>query len=324
VAAITGRLAGIVRAVLACRRMIQRTVSIIGVPLDLGAGRRGVDMGPSAIRVADLEERIEVLGYDVQDRGDLPVKIQETQGPGDPRMKYLKEIKEVCEHLRDTVRAALGNGSIPVVLGGDHSIAMGTIAGVAGHFHARKEKVGLVWIDAHADCNTPETSPSGNIHGMPLAVALGLGPPSLVNLAGFSPMVDGSKAALVAIRDVDQAERPNVKASGVGTYTMRDIDERGMRAVMEEAIKRASTGTAGIHVSFDLDGIDPDFAPGVGTPSPGGLSYREAHLAMEMLADTGKVLSAEVVEVNPILDDQNGTARLGVGLLASLLGKKIL
>src|SRR5262245_1807554 len=304
--------------------MTQPTVSIIGVPLDLGAGRRGVDMGPSAIRVADLEERIEALGYDVRDRGDLPVKIQETQGPGDPRMKYLKEIKEVCEHLRDSVRDALGKGSVPVVLGGDHSIAMGTIAGVTSHFHARKEKVGLIWIDAHADCNTPETSPSGNIHGMPLAVALGLGPPSLVNLAGFSPMVDGSKAALVAIRDVDQAERTNVKASGVGTFTMRDIDERGMRAVMEEAIKRASTGTAGIHVSFDLDGIDPDFAPGVGTPSPGGLSYREAHLAMEMLADTGKVLSAELVEVNPILDDQNGTARLGVGLLASLLGKKIL
>jgi arginase len=299
-------------------------VALIGVPLDLGAGRRGVDMGPSAFRVAGLEEKIRALGHEVKDRGDLPVKIQETQGPGDARLKYLKEIKEVCEHLRDTVREALGKGSVPVVLGGDHSIAMGTIAGVAGHLHARKEKVGLVWIDAHADCNTAETSPSGNIHGMPLAVALGLGPPSLVNLAGFSPMVDGTRAALVGIRDVDQAERLNVKASGVGTFTMRDIDERGMRAVMEEAIKRATTGTAGIHVSFDLDGIDPDFAPGVGTPSPGGLSYREAHLAMEMLADTGKVLSAEMVEVNPILDEQNGTARLGVGLLASLLGKKIL
>ncbi len=299
-------------------------MTLIGVPLDLGAGRRGVDMGPSAIRVAGLQERIEALGYDVKDRGDLPVKIRETQVPGDARLKYLKEIKEVCEHLRDSVREVVAKGSVPVVLGGDHSIAMGTIAGVAGHFHARKEKVGLVWIDAHADCNTAETSPSGNIHGMPLAVVLGLGPPSLVNLAGFSPMVDGTRTALVAIRDVDPAERPNVKASGLGAFTMRDIDERGMRAVMEEAIKRATTGTAGIHVSFDLDGIDPDFAPGVGTPSPGGLSYREAHLAMEMLADTGKVLSAEMVEVNPILDEQNGTARLGVGLLTSLLGKKIL
>jgi arginase len=304
--------------------MSASSVTLIGVPLDLGAGRRGVDMGPSAFRVAGLEEKIRALGLEVKDRGDLPVKIQETQGPGDVRLKYLKEIKEVCEHLRDSVRSVVAEGSVPVVLGGDHSIAIGTIAGVASHFHARREKIGLVWIDAHADCNTAETSPSGNIHGMPLAVALGLGPPSLVNLAGFSPMVDGTRAALVAIRDVDQAERANVKASGVGAFTMRDIDERGMRAVMEEAIERATSGTAGIHVSFDLDGIDPDFAPGVGTPSPGGLSYREAHLAMEMLADTGKVLSAEVVEVNPILDEQNGTARLGVGLLASLLGKKIL
>jgi arginase len=281
-------------------------------------------MGPSAFRVAGLDEKIRALGLEVKDHGDLPVKIRETQGSGDPRLKYLKEIKEVCEHLRDTVRDVVAKGSVPVVLGGDHSIAMGTIAGVAGHFHARKEKIGLVWVDAHADCNTAETSPSGNIHGMPLAVALGLGPPSLVNLAGFSPMVDGTRTALVAIRDVDAAERPNVKASGLGAFTMRDIDERGMRAVMEEAIRRATTGTAGMHVSFDLDGIDPDFAPGVGTPSPGGLSYREAHLAMEMLSDTGTVLCAERVEVNPILDTQNGTARLGVELLASLLGKKIL
>jgi len=201
---------------------------------------------------------------------------------------------------------------------------MGTLAGLSRHYRARKEKVGLIWFDAHADANTAETSPSGNIHGMPLAVALGLGAPSLVNLAGFSPMVDGSRAALVGIRDVDPAERPNVKASGIGAFTMRDIDERGMRAVMEEAIKRTTSGTAGIHVSFDLDGMDPDYAPGVGTPSPGGFSYREAHLAMEMLADTGKVLSAELVEVNPILDQRNGTAVLGVGLLTSLLGKKIL
>jgi arginase len=201
---------------------------------------------------------------------------------------------------------------------------MGTIAGLAKYHHERKEKVGLIWFDAHADCNTAETSPSGNIHGMPLAAALGLGAPSLVNLAGFSPMVDGARAALVGIRDVDVAERANIKASGVGAFTMRDVDERGMRAVMEEAIQRASSGTVGIHVSFDADGMDPDYAPGVGTPSTGGLSYREAHLAMEMLADTRKVISAEFVEVNPVLDNQNGTARLAVGLLASLLGKKIL
>jgi arginase len=303
---------------------MSRQVTLIGVPLDLGAGRRGVDMGPSAFRVAGIDQRVRSLGYEVVDAGDLPVKIAETQVPGDPHLKYLKEIKEVCENLRDRVEVEVAKGNLPVVLGGDHSIAMGTLAGLSRHYHARKEKIGLVWFDAHADANTAETSPSGNIHGMPLAVALGLGAPSLVNLAGFSPMVDGSRAALVGIRDVDPAERPNVRASGIGAFTMRDIDERGMRAVMDEAIKRATSGTAGIHVSFDLDGMDPDYAPGVGTPAAGGLSYREAHLAMEMLADTGKVLSAELVEVNPILDNRNATAILGVELLASLLGKKIL
>jgi arginase len=214
--------------------------------------------------------------------------------------------------------------SVPVVLGGDHSIAMGTMAGVTRFHRERKEKVGLVWFDAHADSNTAETTPTGNIHGMPLAVVLGLGAPELVNLAGACPMVDGSRAAVVGLRDVDPAERANVKASGIGAFTMRDVDERGMRAVMEDAIRRATNGTAGVHVSFDLDAMDPEEAPGVGTPSPGGLSYREAHLAMEMLADTGKVISVELVEVNPILDHRNGTARLGVELLASLLGKKIL
>jgi arginase len=304
--------------------MAQRRVTLIGVPLDLGAGRRGVDMGPSALRVAEVDARIRQLGHEVRDRGDLRVKIQETQGPGDPRLKYLKEIVEVCEALRDAVGEALEQGALPVVLGGDHSVAMGTIAGVSRHFQRRKEKLGLVWFDAHADSNTAETSPSGNIHGMPLAVALGLGAPSLVNLAGFCPLVDGSRTALVGIRDVDPSERANVRASGIGAFTMRDIDERGMRAVMEQAIARASAGTAGIHVSFDMDGIDPDYAPGVGTPCPGGLSYREAHLALEMLADTGRVVSAELVEVNPILDHGNATAALGVELLCSLLGKKIL
>ena len=304
--------------------MAKPRVTLIGVPLDLGAGRRGVDMGPSALRVADVDAKIAALGYDVDDWGDLPVKIRETQGPGDPRLKYLKEILEVCGLLRDRVGEALAAGTLPVVLGGDHSVAMGTIAGLARHFGQRREKLGLVWFDAHADANTPETSPSGNIHGMPLAAVLGHGAESLVSLAGFMPMVEASHASLVGIRDVDPAERATVKSSGIGAFTMRDIDERGMRSVMEEAIQRATTGTAGVHVSFDVDGIDPDFAPGVGTPSPGGLSYREAHLAMEMLADTGKVVSAELVEVNPILDHRNATAALAVELLCSLLGKKIL
>jgi len=281
-------------------------------------------MGPSAFRLADIHERVRELGYDVEDAGDVSVHIRETREPGDPRLKYLREIRQTCETLRDKVMEVLGAGRLPVILGGDHSIAMGTIAGLARFHRQRDAKVGLIWFDAHGDMNTAETSPSGNIHGMPLAVALGLGEESLVRLAGDAPMVEGSRAAVVGLRDVDPAERENLKASRIGAFTMRDIDERGMRAVMEAAIQRAGTGTAGIHVSFDLDGIDPDYAPGVGTPSPGGLSFREAHLAMEMLADTGKVLSVELVEVNPILDERNGTARLGVGLLASLLGKKIL
>jgi arginase len=304
--------------------MTERSVTLIGVPLDLGAGRRGVDMGPSAFRLADIHQTLRDLGYQVADAGDVDVIVRETRDPGDPRMKYLKEIRATCEALRDRVGAALGEGSLPVVLGGDHSIAMGTISGVSRFHRERGQKIGLIWFDAHGDMNTAETSPSGNIHGVPLAVALGIGEASLVELAGEAPMVDGARAAVVGLRDVDVAERAKIKSSGIGAFTMRDIDERGMRAVMEEAIKRATSGTAGIHVSFDLDGVDPDLAPGVGTPSPGGLSFREAHLAMEMLADTGKVLSAELVEVNPILDRQNGTARLGVGLLASLLGKKIL
>ena len=281
-------------------------------------------MGPSAFRVADIHARVRELGYDVKDAGDLEVSIPETQEAGNPRMKYLKEIKQTCERLRDEVGRILENGRIPVILGGDHSIAMGSIAGLARHCQQKKEKVGLLWFDAHGDSNTAETSPTGNIHGMPLAVALGLGAPELVNLSGSCPMVDGSRAAVVGLRDVDGPERGNLRASGIAAYTMRDIDERGMRSVMEEAIKRALTGTAGIHVSFDLDAMDPDYAPGVGTPVPGGFSYREAHLAMEMLADTGKVLSVELVEANPILDHRNGTARLGVELLTSVLGKKIL
>jgi arginase len=305
--------------------MAAKKITFIGVPLDLGAGRRGVDMGPSAFRVAEIHSRVRALGYEVKDLGDIEVFIQETHDPGDPHLKYLKEIRHTCEAVRDEVDKTLGEGAMPVVLGGDHSIAMGTIAGVSRHYRKKDERVGLIWFDAHGDMNTPETSPSGNIHGMPLAVALGIGEKTLVGLAGGDePMVEGARAAVVGLRDVDPAEKENIRESGIGAFTMRDIDERGMRAVMEEAIKRATSGTAGMHISFDLDGIDPDYAPGVGTAAPGGLSYREAHLAMEMLFDTGKVLSAEFVEVNPILDHRNTTAKLGVELLASLLGKKIL
>lgn len=304
--------------------MQQRKVTVIGVPLDLGAGRRGVDMGPSAFRVAELDKRLMELGHDVEDAGDVRVEIAETQDPGDPKLKYLREIRGTCESVRDIVGVALERGRMPVLLGGDHSIAMGTISGLARHYAARGQRVGLLWFDAHADSNTAETSPTGNIHGMPLAVALGVGEPSLVQLAGFAPMVNGSQAAAIGLRDVDVTEREVVRRSGMRPYTMRHIDERGMRTVMQEAIELASLGTAGIHVSFDLDAMDPDEAPGVGTPATGGLSYREAHLAMEMLADSGKVISAEFVECNPVFDEQNRTARLGVGLAASLLGKRIL
>jgi arginase len=301
-----------------------RKVTVIGVPLDLGAGRRGVDMGPSAFRVAEVDQKIRELGHDVDDAGDVRVCIAETREAGDPSLKYLKEITEACRELSGLVEGALDNERFPVVLGGDHSIAIGTIAGVSRFYKKRGEKVGLVWFDAHGDANTPETSPSGNIHGMPLAAALGLGAPGLVGLAGHVPMIESSRAAVVGLRDVDETEKANVHATGIGAFTMRDLDARGMRDVMELAIRRATNGTTGIHVSFDLDAMDPDWAPGVGTPVPGGFTYREAHLAMEMLADTGKVVSVEMVEVNPILDRRNTTARLGVELITSVLGKKIL
>ncbi len=304
--------------------IMTRKVTVIGVPLDLGAGRRGVDMGPSAFRVGEVDHKIRELGYDVQDTGDVAVCIAETREAGNPSLKYLKEITEACRQLSELVEGALEDERIPVVLGGDHSIAIGTIAGVSRFHKKRDEKLGLVWFDAHGDANTPETSPSGNIHGMPLAVALGLGAPELVGLAGHMPMIESARAAIVGLRDVDETEKANVRATGIGAFTMRDLDARGMRDVMELAIRRAANGTAGIHVSFDLDAMDPDWAPGVGTPVPGGFTYREAHLAMEMLADTGKVVSVEMVEVNPILDRRNTTARLGVELITSVLGKKIL
>lgn len=303
----------------------RKIVRLIGAPLDLGAGRRGVDMGPSAFRVADIHQKIRDLGYTVDDVGDVTASVPETRDPGSPRLKYLKEIRETCLRIRGTIEKALAEGALPIVLGGDHSIAMGTIAGSARHFRKTKQKLGLVWLDAHADANTAATSPSGNIHGMPMAIALGLGDPDLLSINGAKgPMVEGSRAAIVGLRDVDAAERANVAKVGIGAFTMRDIDEKGMRSVMEEAIARATNGTAGIHVSVDLDAVDPEDAPGVGTAAPGGISYREMHLAMEMLADTKKIVSAEFVEVNPILDRSNMTAKLGVELICSLLGKKIL
>ena len=300
-------------------------IRVIGVPLDLGASRRGVDMGPSAVRVAGLEARLEALGHEVTDGGNIRVEIAETQASGNENAHYLKQIAQTCTRTAEAVVKTLEEGLTPLVLGGDHSVAAGSVSGVAEFYRRKGEKIGVVWIDAHSDINTPETSPSGNVHGMPLAALLGMGPDSLTTIYGFAPKVLPENAVLVGIRDVDAAERETIRRAGVaGVYTMRDIDERGMRTVMEEALAVAGRGTAGYHVSLDMDWIDPEDAPGVGTPVRGGATYREAHLAMEIIADHGRMLSFEIVEVNPVIDEHNRTADLAVELACSAFGKKIL
>ena len=301
-----------------------RKIRVIGVPLDLGQSRRGVDMGPSAVRVAGLEARLEALGFVVEDAGNIAVAIPEQKKEGDPHAKYLKEIVATCTKQAELVLKTLEAGKAPVVLGGDHSVAVGTVAGVAEFFRRHNQKLGLLWIDAHADINTPESSPSGNVHGMPLAAIMGLGPPELANIFGFSPKVAPENCVLVGVRDIDAIEKENVRKAGIEVYTMRDIDERGMRAVMEDALRAAGRGTAGYHVSLDMDWVDPEDAPGVGTPVRGGATYREAHLAMEIIADHGRLTSFEIVEVNPVIDEHNRTADLAVEMTLSVFGKKIL
>jgi arginase len=302
----------------------KRSIAVIGVPVDLGAGRRGVDMGPSAIRIAELESRLEALGHRVQDCGDLDVMIPETQEVGEGKLRYKTPILAACAELCRTVREALERGQMPLVLGGDHSIAIGSVAGSASYFSAQGDHLGLIWFDAHGDANTPATTPSGNIHGMSLAIALGLGDPELVQLGGPHPKVQARNTVLIGVRDLDPGERETLKQSGVTVYTMRDLDERGMRDVVDEAIRLASDGTAGVHLSFDLDVVDPEDAPGTGTPVWGGITYREAHLAMEMLADRAQIVAIDLVEVNPVLDTQNMTGLLAAELAQSLLGKRIL
>jgi arginase len=304
--------------------MVHSHISIIGAPLDLGQDRRGVDMGPSALRVANLNARLKLLGYEVEDLGNIGVEQAETWPEGDPQAKYLPQIAAACDQLAAQVEKAFSRGAMPLVLGGDHSVAIGTVSGVSRYFRERNQRVGLIWLDAHADMNTPETSPSGNIHGMPLACLLGMGPAELADLSGYRPKVAAQNTVIVGLREVDMTERPHVRDSGVRAFTMRDIDERGLRAVMEEAIRLASDGTAGFHCSLDMDFVDPKDAPGVGTGVRGGASYREAHLAMEMICDSRNMTSMEVVEVNPVLDEVNRTADLAVELIMSGLGKRIL
>jgi arginase len=299
-------------------------IAIIGAPLDLGQDRRGVDMGPSAVRVANLNKRVAALGYEVEDLGNVPVDQPESIPEGPERAKYLPQIASTCLRLARMVEKAMETGRSPLVLGGDHSIAIGTVAGISNHLRKDGRKMGLLWVDAHADMNTPDSSPSGNVHGMPLACCIGLGPPELSGLLGFSPKVDPNRVALVGLRDVDALERLHVHDSGVRAFTMRDIDERGLRAVMQEAMTTVCNGTDGFHLSLDMDFVDPKDAPGVGTPVRGGATYREAHLAMEMICDCDRLLSMEVVEVNPVIDEVNRTADLAVELIMSAFGKRIL
>jgi arginase len=300
-----------------------RDIEIIGCPVDLGAGRRGVDMGPSAIRVAGLEPRLTAMGHRVSDAGDIDVMIPETQDAGSATLRYKPAIVAACDALRASVERSLSAGRTPIALGGDHSLSIGSFAGVSNHFAGRGQSVGLIWFDAHGDFNTPETTPSGNIHGMALALLLGHGDPDLAGLGGRAPKAFPQRTVLIGVRDLDPGERENLRRTGVTVFTIREVDERGMRDVVRAAVAIAGVRTAGIHVSLDVDVLDPEDAPGIGTPVSGGLSYREAHLAMEILGDIANVVSADLVEVNPILDTANQTGVLAVELAQSLFGKRI-
>jgi arginase len=308
----------------AAATLLRTKVDLFGVPMDLGGARRGTDMGPSAIRIAGIEEKLEQLGYDVKDFGDVHVESRETTKVGDAKSKFSKEIARCCEQLRRKVRASAAKGRRPLVLGGDHSIAIGTVAGVAGHYRERDESIGLIWVDAHGDMNSPDTSPSGNVHGMPLGVLLGWGNSELVKLGGFAPKVRPEHTVLIGIRDLDDGEKELIKKSGALVFTMKEVDQFGMSEVARRALERVTYGTAGFHLSVDLDGVDPMVAPGVATAVNGGLNFRETHLLMELVADSKKMLSMEVVELNPVLDTRNKTAEFAVGLVLSAFGRQIL
>lgn len=303
---------------------MSQTVHIHGVPLDLGANIRGSNMGPAAIRIAGLHQAISSLNIEVVDKGDIPAPLREQIPEKDTAEKYLLQITEACAVLAERTRISFEKGALPLTLGGDHSFAMGSISGVSSALKKKNEKLGLIWVDAHADLNTPETSPSGNIHGMPLAALLGYGHSSLTNIEYEGAKVAPENAVLIGIRSIDGKEKEMCKKSGITYYSMRDIDERGLSEIMKEAVAKASAGTAGIHASFDLDAIEPLYAPGVSTPVTGGLSYREAHLCLEYIADSGKLLALDLVELNPMTDITHKTANLSVELIQSALGKSII
>ncbi len=292
--------------------------------MDLGAGRRGVDMGPSAIRIAGLNQAIARLGHEVTDIGNVHIHPPEAVAEVNAQTRFLPQIAEACEELARMVEAVLDQGAVPVILGGDHSIAIGSAAGVASFYRKRDQKIGIVWLDAHTDINTPETTPSGNIHGMPLAALLGYGAEELTHVAGFAPKVLPEHTAIIGARSVDPGERELIKSLGIRVFTMTELDERGMADCIEEAIEIASRNTVGFHLTMDMDFIDPFYAPGVGTPEQGGATYRESHFAMEKMANSGRVLSVEITEVNPLYDTSNRTGQLAVELILSALGKHIL
>ncbi|MCF6093867.1 arginase [Microaerobacter geothermalis] len=300
---------------------MKKNIALIGVPMDLGADRRGVDMGPSAIRYAGVEKRLINLGYIVEDLGDITVpRPKKLETVPNHNLKYLEEVAEANEELSKIVSQVMADGSFPLVIGGDHSIAIGTIAGICQH----KMKLGVIWFDAHGDLNTGETSPSGNIHGMSLAVSLGLGHPVLTSIGGNHAKVHPENVVIIGARDLDAGERKLIKDMGIHVFTMHEIDRLGMTKVMEKTLEIVTNGTDGVHLSLDLDGLDPHDAPGVGTPVIGGITYRESHLAMEILAEAQVMTSAEFVEVNPILDIQNNTAKVAVALIGSAFGEKLL
>jgi len=303
---------------------LNKTIDVIGFPMDLGADRRGVDMGPSALRIAGIEDKLTALGYEINDLGDVFIRNQERQKVTDKNLKYLNEILKTSLELAEMVESSLDKNQFPLCLGGDHSMALGTITGIASHCRKKNKRLGVIWIDAHADMNTHETTPSGNIHGMPVAALIGLGHDSLVNLMHFSPKVKPENFFLVGIRSIDPFERENIRKVKLPVFTMTDIDKLGIHRIIKTILKKLKDQVDHIHVSFDLDSVEPSMAPGVGTPVSGGLNYREAHLLMESIADCGCMSSLEIAEVNPILDNQNQSACLAAELVASSMGMRIL